>query len=80
MKFLKRGYVVETLQETFTDQVSKTVSLSGHKNIPTVTVMPQSSVESNMSFFTSAITASSVTVECTANYTGTVNIHAISTL
>jgi len=76
-----RGTCWENLEVTFTNQNLKAVTLSGgHIHTPYVTVIPSDSLLANFNFFTSSITNTGVTIECSANYTGTVYVQAVSTL
>lgn len=70
----------ENREIEFDKETSKTVTLSGGHIRPPKIVITSFNPNLGFNFHLSSIGPTTVTIECSAEYTGTVLIHAVSTL
>jgi hypothetical protein len=70
----------ENKEVTFAGETSKVVTLSGgHIRAPKI-VVSSYTPDSGFNFYLSSIGPTTVTIECSGKYTGTVLLHAVSIL
>jgi len=75
------GWIFENISTEFDTQTSKSIALSGpHVKPPHVTATTAESDTGDVNVFCDITTPTSITIRTSAVFTGTIYIHAVSTL
>jgi|TARA_R110001583_G_scaffold16272_14_gene66747 hypothetical protein len=75
------GWIFENISTEFDTQTSKSIALSGaHVKPPHVTATATGADSGDVNVFCDITTPTSITIRTSAIFTGTIYIHAVSTL